>query len=528
MKRIGTEILVIGGGATGLSAARDALLRGFKTLLIEKGDLAHGTSGRYHGLLHSGARYVISDPQSAKECYQENQILRKLIPRAIEDTGGLFVATEHDPIEYYEPFLAGCLAAGIPAEPISPAETLRQEPRLTPRMIHSVRVPDGSCDSFDATHLLAADIRARGGVLWLRHSVVRLVVENGRVRGAVVQNLLNNEQTHITADIVLNCTGPWAGQIAQLAGISLNVSPGKGVMLATNVRLVNTVVNRLKPPDDGDILVPVGTVSVMGTTDERVPSADRYPMENWEIELLLREGEILVPGFRKQRALRAWAGVRPLYDPGANSASETRTLRRGHSVVSHAERDQLPGLLTMIGGKFTTMRLMAEHLLDAACAELKINRPCKTADSELLGEPEKRHYTLPERIAEVWNKEKEIICECEMVSRRQVLEHLQASDSAKLNDLRRDTRLGMGPCQAGFCAYRASGLASECLPLAAEAAVQELSQYLQERWKGQRPLLWGQTLVQTELDLHIYRNLLGLDRLPTSYDVELYPSERTS
>ena len=84
--KLSTEILILGGGATGLGAAWDAALRGFKTLVLEKGDLAHGTSGRYHGLLHSGGRYVIRDPQSARECAEENQRLRRLLPSAIEDT----------------------------------------------------------------------------------------------------------------------------------------------------------------------------------------------------------------------------------------------------------------------------------------------------------------------------------------------------------------------------------------------------------------------------------------------------------
>src|SRR5690349_17682576 len=105
---LSTEVLVIGGGATGLGTAWDAARRGYKTLLVEKGDLTHGTSGRYHGLLHSGARYVVRDPHSAVDCARENAILKRLMPSAIEDTGGYFVALDEDPPDYVEPFLAGC------------------------------------------------------------------------------------------------------------------------------------------------------------------------------------------------------------------------------------------------------------------------------------------------------------------------------------------------------------------------------------------------------------------------------------
>jgi glycerol-3-phosphate dehydrogenase len=88
MRNLKTEILVIGGGATGTGLVRDLAMRGFKTILVEQSDLATGTTGRYHGLLHSGGRYVVKDPLAAKECIEENKILRRIMPECIEDTGG--------------------------------------------------------------------------------------------------------------------------------------------------------------------------------------------------------------------------------------------------------------------------------------------------------------------------------------------------------------------------------------------------------------------------------------------------------
>ena len=90
------DVLVIGGGATGLGIAWDLALRGISVILVEMGDLSSGTSGRYHGLLHSGARYVVSDPETARECMKENAILRRIVSRAIDETGGLFVLAPGD------------------------------------------------------------------------------------------------------------------------------------------------------------------------------------------------------------------------------------------------------------------------------------------------------------------------------------------------------------------------------------------------------------------------------------------------
>ncbi len=533
MRKQFTEILVIGGGATGLSAARDAVLRGFKTLLIEKGDLAHGTSGRYHGLLHSGGRYVISDPHSARDCIAENRILRKLIPSAIEDTDGWFVTTPEDDPDYADQFLAACAKSGVPAEDVAVDVLLNKERLLNPRISRAIRVPDAACDSFDATHILANDLQARGGKLLLRHEVIGFETRRQKVCAAKVRNLLTDEEVLIECSMVLNCTGAWAGHIASLVGSEVKVTPGKGTMIAMNSRLVNTVINRCKPPHDGDILVPVGTVSVIGTTDIPVPSADKYPIEDWEIEFLLNEGEVLIPGFKKYRALRAWAGVRPLYDPSAGSDTESRDLTRSHAVLDHEKRDGVGGLLTMVGGKFTTMRLMAEDLVDAACKQLRTKRACTTAETP-AEQPGSKHYYLSQRLAGWENASKAndtvdpIICECELVSESRVRAKIETSKSKVLNDLRRDTRLGMGPCQGGFCAYRANGIACEMLAQDPTDAQQTLAQFLQERWKGQRNLLWDHNLRQLELDQNIYRNLLGLDRSVDLDAIEIYPTEKTA
>src|SRR5258708_505476 len=105
---ISTEVLVIGGGSTGLGVVRDAALRGFRAVLVEKGDLANGTTGRFHGLLHSGGRYVVKDPVSARECIAENRVLRRIAADCIEDTGGVFVATPWDDPAYGDEVARAC------------------------------------------------------------------------------------------------------------------------------------------------------------------------------------------------------------------------------------------------------------------------------------------------------------------------------------------------------------------------------------------------------------------------------------
>src|SRR3954471_13943266 len=144
---LSTEVLVIGGGATGAGVAWDCALRGYDTVLVERRDLAEGTSGRFHGLLHSGGRYAVKDPNAAVECVEENAILRRIAADCIEGTGGLFVTPPaHAPASGDE-FRACCPRTGGPAEETPAAEALRMEPRLNPGIRRAFTVPDAGIDA---------------------------------------------------------------------------------------------------------------------------------------------------------------------------------------------------------------------------------------------------------------------------------------------------------------------------------------------------------------------------------------------
>src|SRR6188472_2532831 len=266
MTTISTEVLVIGGGATGAGVAWDGALRGFSVILVDRADLAEGTSGRFHGLLHSGGRYVVKDPVAADECVVENAVLRRVIPDCIEDTGGLFVTTPDDDPAYADQFLTGAQRASMPAEEIPVAEALRAEPRLNPAIRRAIRVQDGSIDVWKTVWSLARGAQEHGARVLTYHKVIDLHRADGAVTGARLRNELTGEELDVECRFVLNASGPWAAQIVHMAGIEgIHVAPGKGIMIAMNHRLVNTVINRCTMPADGDILVPIRTVSVIPT-----------------------------------------------------------------------------------------------------------------------------------------------------------------------------------------------------------------------------------------------------------------------
>jgi glycerol-3-phosphate dehydrogenase len=519
METIETEVLVVGGGATGVGVARDAAMRGFSTVLVERKDLAEGTTGRYHGLLHSGGRYAVKDPRAAEECAAENVILRRVAADCIEDTGGLFVTTPWDDPDFGDRFLAGCAATGVGVEEIEVADALRREPAVNARISRAFLVADASMDAWKLVWACARSAEAHGALILTYRQVTSVLRDGDAVAGAVVVDPRTGEETTIRARVTVNATGAWAGQLAALAGCRpVEVVPGKGIMIAMNHRIVNTVVNRCTMPSDGDIIVPIRTVSVVGTTDSPVVDPDQLEVTQAEVDHMLDEGEKLVPGFRQARALRVWAGARPLFGARPPGEDDTRDITRAHALIDHTERDGIAGFVTITGGKATTFRLMAEETMDLVGSMLAPGegRPCRTAIDILPDSEPEGYYDVTSRLAqrEAHLQDEQVVCECELVSRRDLEAALNRRPTANIDDVRRALRLGMGPCQGGFCTYRATGILHGYERLGQSTANGALLDFLQERWKGVHPILFGDQLRQARLDDWLYQGLMDVEHLP--------------
>ena len=515
--RAEVDVVVIGGGATGAGVLRDLAMRGLRGLLVERGDFASGTSGRYHGLLHSGARYVESDPISARHCAEENAVLRRIAPATVEPTGGYFVATPDDPDDYLERFPAACAAAGIEAEPVPLERLFREEPLLNRKIRAAYRVPDASLEPWELVEANLASAREHGADARRYQAVIGIERSaDGGVTAVRVRDERSGEETTIACRAVVSAAGAWAGKVAELAGATLAMSPGKGSMLIFNRRMAKAVINRLALPGDGDILVPVHTVCILGTTDITVPDPDDVEVTRDEIEALLLDGERLVPGISAARVLRAYAGARPLYDAadlGTPGHDESREISRAHHVIDHGARDGVGGFWSIVGGKLTTYRLMARDVVDGVATSLGVDEPCRTGDEPLPPPATGTPYWLGDRLAALEAEgggNAELICECELVTQARLEHALDRRADSSLDDLRRTTRLGMGPCQGCFCIPRAAAAFDARRPGAANAPLRE---FVAERFRGTRPIAWGDQLAELWLTAGIFRGIMAVDQL---------------
>lgn len=510
------DVLIIGGGITGVGTARDCAMRGLSTILVERRDLTNGATGRNHGLLHSGARYAVTDMASARECIEENRILRHIAPNCIEETGGLFVSLPEDDPAYRKQLLDSCLAAGIDAEEIDPEEALRMEPSINPGITGAIKVPDASVDPFRLTTANAIDATQFGAEILTYHQVTGFLLSSGRVVGVKAADLRTGETREIRARMTVNAAGIWGSQIASLAGTDVRMLPSKGSLLIFGHRVAKMTVNRCRRPSNADILVPGDVVSVLGTTSTKVPfsECDDLRVTPEEVSLLLEEGSKLAPVLSQTRVLRAFAGVRPLV--ASDDDSNGRNASRGIVLLDHGLRDDIPGFVSILGGKLTTYRRMAEIATDLVCEKLGINRVCHTATMMLPGSgrieeetgapvsvkaAEGRHGTRVDKMD--FSRKSEVLCGCEHVTRAEIAYAVKYLGVQNLIDLRRRTRVGMGTCQGSSCLGKvAAALAQE---LGCPEKTDELvRQYVQERWKGIAPICWGEALREAEYMRKLY------------------------
>ena len=525
------DVIIIGGGITGAGTQRDCAMRGLRTLLIEKSDISTGATGRNHGLLHSGARYAVNDAESAEECIKENMILRRIASHCVDETDGLFITLPEDDLAYQATFVEACRKAGIRADIIDPEEARRLEPSVNPNLIGAVRVPDGSVDPFRLCAANMLDAKIHGGQVRLYTEVTGFIREGDTIKGVHTRNVQTGEEQDFYAPVTINAAGIWGHNIAKMAGVNVGMFPAKGALLIFAHRINNMVINRCRKPANADILVPGDTVCIIGTTSDRIPfeECDDVAVTPDEVNLLISEGAKLSPALMSTRILRAYAGVRPLVS--ADNDPTGRNISRGIVCLDHEERDGLKGFVTITGGKLMTYRLMAEMATDTVCRKLGIDKKCETATTPLPGSEEKSYKEVAQSIWEnptlaqksaasrlgtrasrIHSNDKyedSLICECEEVSVGEINAAIERMDVSTLTDLRRRTRIGMGTCQGGFCACRAAGLLAKAHG-SIDREREDLKNFLTERWKGNFPIGWGDTLREAEYTQWVYKHVLGI------------------
>jgi glycerol-3-phosphate dehydrogenase len=388
------DLLIIGGGATGVACALDAASRGYRTALVEQHDFGKGTSSRSTKLIHGGVRYLEQGNVTlVMEALKERGILRENAPHLVSDLA--FIVPNY---EWWEaPFygvglrlydlLAGKYGFGK-SRLLSREETLERLPNLKPEGLRGgVIYYDGQFDDARLLIHMARTAVEQGAALANYCRVTALVKDGaGMVCGAVVLDEESGEEIELRAKAVINATGCFSDAVRRMGDAEARpmIAPSQGVHLVFDSSFLRGDAAILAPRTrDGRVMfaIPWHGHALVGTTDTALDEVSLEPLPlQEEIELILATAsDYLDRAPSRADILSAWAGIRPLVR-SAEGAS-TASLSRDHSI--HIDRN---GLITIAGGKWTTCRRMAEDCIDQASLLAGLDeRPCVTRHLRIHG-----------------------------------------------------------------------------------------------------------------------------------------------
>ena len=368
------DIIVVGGGATGLGVALDAASRGYQTLLLEQADFAKGTSSRSTKLVHGGVRYLAQGNIGlVRDALRERGLLLQNAPHLVKNVSFVIPCYSWwDKILYgvglavYD-LLAGRLSFGKTRR-IPRKKTLEYLPGIEPKGLHGgVVYHDGQFDDSRLAVNLAQTCLEQGATVLNYFKVTGLKKPGTRVSGVIAQDLETGETYQLRGNAIINATGVFVDDLLQMdsPGKRPLVRPSQGVHVVLD-RSFMTGNDALMIPktDDGRVLfaVPWHDKLVVGTTDTPLNEHSLEPVAlESEIDFILNTASrYLSKKPERKDVLSVFAGLRPLAAP-QGGASKTKEISRSHKIILSPS-----GLITITGGKWTTYRQMAEEAVDAA------------------------------------------------------------------------------------------------------------------------------------------------------------------
>ena len=253
-------------------------------------------------------------------------------------------------------------------------------------------MPDATLDAWRLPLHFYATAKANGARIHNFSQVIDFHKSDETVTGVRIFDHQTEREYDVQGDLFVNAAGAWAGEICALAGIQLPIQPGPGVMVAVNARLTNMVINRLHQAGEGDIIVPQRELSVLGTTLWLAEDPDVIKLPPGHVQKIRKLCAQMVPAVKETAIRSVWCASRPLIQQ--KQAKEPQQISRTFDCYDHKQRDHLEGLVSIIGGKATTLRAMAEKTVDLICRKTGRYIACKTKTEKLL---HYRRFYSPQR-----------------------------------------------------------------------------------------------------------------------------------
>lgn len=533
------DVVVIGGGSTGVSVARDCAMRGFKTILFERGDLASGATGACAGMISGGTKYVLQEPEFSEMCTMEVINLSRIAGHIVFRTPIITAILTEEELRLKASFVEkyGALTEKRQASPVlvlTPQEARSLEPKLSPNIILAAYFDEMFIDPFRLTILTALSAKQHGAEIRTYTEVTDILHRDGEVYGVTVKDKLTGKEDEVRGKIVVNAAGAWVPEISRMVGVKQTLRLNKGTHVVFDRRITRFGIICQALDGRTVYLFPHETGSILGTTAIDIfTSPDEAEATYDEVEYLISSMEMAVPSVRKSRIVRVMCGVRPLI---AQWWIPEGDVTRNFRVIDHEERDGIRGLVSVEGGKLVVCRAMAEKITDLICEKLGREAECRTHLEPLPGAEGRvnveelasmhqisphtagrlvsRQGTLAQAILSEANNKRSLlssVCLCEAVTEAELRYVIRNEWGLTLDALRRRTRMGMGPCQGFSCGFKAMAVLAEERGMEAGEAFKELEDFLTERWKGHSVILRGSQLSEYEVTQAAYACVGSID-----------------
>jgi glycerol-3-phosphate dehydrogenase len=475
-------------------------------------------------MIHGGPRYLEFDWNTTRlSCEDAGHIVRIarhlvhrvlfLLPVLPGDRNN--IERMETAMEVYDRFQP--LKLAHPHVRLSALEARTLEPGLTDRLVGAVTMEEWGVDPHRLAWANVEDAIEHGAAAENHAAVTGLQRQEGRIAG--VRYRSGGVEKHVRARVVVNAAGPWAGQVARLAGVEIALRPAKGIHIVYDRRLSNFALSAEAVDGRSLLLIPHGAFTLLGTTDDDYyGDLDAVEVLPDEVDYLLQAFERVMPGISAHRAVRATTGVRPTLFKWRPYEDD---LSRRYEVIDHGVRDGVAGLVSVVGGKLSMYRRMAEDSADAVCEQLGVVARSTTADKPLPGgaaapppaeEVGRRHGVSAAVAARLLRRHGDqseavlgatpgprVVCRCEGVTDAELRYACRREQAAGVADAFRRVGLGAGPCAGSACVDRASEVVGDELGWSSRQQREAALAFLRAMWVGRAPVLGPDGWAQEEL-----------------------------
>lgn len=373
------KVVILGGGIAGLSIARDLILRGFRVVVIERDKVGCGATTKCAGMLHSGVRYSISDPDLAELCHKENKIMKNIASFSVGKKDALFVVLDTDSKKFSNNFEESCRYSNIPIKYLSKKEVFNLEPLLNENVLGGYLAPDVVIDTFRLVEAYTFTLNRLGARI-LEGSYITRVVKT--TSGWKIEVSSNKSINKITADYVVNATGDNIKESTLLFGVDLNLSYVHGTMAIINKVLSSRIVSRCAPNAVGDVVVPLVNGSLIGSTWHELGHNRPIRMSNSDRNDLFNASHLV---FKKELDYKILSGFTTIRTHIKTNVHKGRfNIKRSYAVLDYCHNSRIEAFINVLPGKLTIARHVAEEVGDIISRRLGNKSKSITSTTPLL------------------------------------------------------------------------------------------------------------------------------------------------